>query len=75
VEFALLAKSTAGSSMRTPTVLFSTGGFCTIAPYFRGFGPKQFRERSTPRSGQLSALGSDVIELAQAFEVIAWLAH
>jgi pimeloyl-ACP methyl ester carboxylesterase len=41
-------------------------GFRTIAPYLRGFGPTQFCEKSTMRSGQLSALGSDAIEMAQA---------
>jgi pimeloyl-ACP methyl ester carboxylesterase len=41
-------------------------GFRTIAPYRRGFGPTRFRDGSTMRSGQLSALGGDVIEIAQA---------
>lgn len=41
-------------------------GFRTIALYLRGFGPTRFRDGSTMRSGQLSALGGDVIEMAQA---------
>lgn len=39
-------------------------GFRTIAPYLRGFGPTRFRSPETPRSGQLSALGRDLIDLA-----------
>jgi pimeloyl-ACP methyl ester carboxylesterase len=44
-------------------------GFRTIAPYLRGFGPTEFRDKSITRSGQLAALGSDVIEMAQALEL------
>jgi pimeloyl-ACP methyl ester carboxylesterase len=38
----------------------------TYVPYLRGFGPTRFRDRSIARSGQLSALGQDVIDLADA---------
>jgi pimeloyl-ACP methyl ester carboxylesterase len=41
-------------------------GFRTVAPYLRGFGPTRFRSDATPRSGQLSALGTDLLELADA---------
>ena len=41
-------------------------GFRTLAPYLRGFGPTRFLEDSSMRSGQLSALGSDIVEMAQA---------
>jgi pimeloyl-ACP methyl ester carboxylesterase len=44
-------------------------GFCTITPYLRGFGPTRFVKESTIRSGQLSALGSDVIEMAEALSL------
>lgn len=44
----------------------SDSGVRTITPYLRGCGPTQFLEESTMRSGQLSALASDVIEMAQA---------
>ncbi len=44
-------------------------GYRTLTPYLRGFGPTRFREPSTMRSGQLSALGSDVIEMAQALRL------
>jgi pimeloyl-ACP methyl ester carboxylesterase len=41
-------------------------GHRTYVPYLRGFGPTRFRHSSTMRSGQLSALGQDVIDLADA---------
>ena len=40
-----------------------------IAPYLRGFGRTRFRTESTTRSGQLSALGSDVVEMAEALRL------
>ena len=43
----------------------SQSGFRTITPYLRGFGPTRFLQESTMRSGQLSALGSDIVEMAQ----------
>lgn len=44
-------------------------GFRTITPYLRGFGPTTFLRSETIRSGQLSALGSDVIDLATALRL------
>lgn len=41
-------------------------GHQVIAPYLRGFGPTHFLDDTTPRSGQLAALASDVLELADA---------
>ena len=41
-------------------------GYRTIAPYLRGFGPTTFRSPDTMRSGQLSALGQDVLDFADA---------
>src|SRR3989442_14094943 len=38
----------------------------TIVPFLRGFGPTRFRSQETPRSGQLAALGRDVLDLADA---------
>jgi len=38
--------------------------FKTIAPYLRGFGATRFRFPETARSGQLSALGQDLLDLA-----------
>ena len=40
-------------------------GFHTYAPYLRGFGPTRFLE-DAPRSGQLAALVTDVLEFADA---------
>ena len=36
----------------------------TFVPYLRGFGPTRFRNQAVLRSGQLSALGQDVMDLA-----------
>jgi pimeloyl-ACP methyl ester carboxylesterase len=41
-------------------------GFSTFAPYLRGFGPTRFRAPQTKRSGQLSALAQDTLDLADA---------
>ncbi|WP_084800923.1 alpha/beta hydrolase [Bradyrhizobium sp. Tv2a-2] len=41
-------------------------GLRTIVPYLRGFGSTRFRNKETFRSGQLSALGRDVLDLADA---------
>ena len=38
----------------------------TIVPYLRGFGATRFRFPETARSGQLSALGQDLLDLADA---------
>jgi len=47
----------------------NAAGYRTITPYLRGFGPTRFLSQETMRSGQLSALGSDIIELAQALNL------
>jgi pimeloyl-ACP methyl ester carboxylesterase len=41
-------------------------GLRTLVPYLRGFGPTRFRDAEAMRSGQLSALGRDVLHLADA---------
>jgi pimeloyl-ACP methyl ester carboxylesterase len=41
-------------------------GYRTFAPYLRGCGPTRFRDDAAMRSGQLSALGRDVLEAADA---------
>lgn len=41
-------------------------GFRTVVPYLRGCGPTRFHSRETARSGQLAALGEDVVDLADA---------
>ncbi len=41
-------------------------GYRIIAPYVRGYGETRFLDDSTPRSGQLAALGADLIEFTDA---------
>src|SRR5262245_23808697 len=50
-------------------VRLNAAGFRTIAPYLRGFGRTRFLAESTMRSGQLSALGSDVVEMGEALGI------
>jgi pimeloyl-ACP methyl ester carboxylesterase len=40
-----------------------------IVPYVRGFGPTRFLDSQTPRVGQQSALGTDVIDLMDALSM------
>ena len=42
------------------------GGFRTYAPWLRGYGPTRFLSDTTFRSGQLVALGQDLVDLAAA---------
>ncbi len=44
-------------------------GCRVIAPALRGFAPTCFLSPETPRSGQLAALGRDLIELLQALRI------
>ncbi len=41
-------------------------GYRTLAPYLRGFGATRFLDERAPRSGQLAALGQDVVEFVDA---------
>lgn len=52
-------------------------GWRTLVPYLRGYGPTRFRDRATMRSGQLAALGQDLIELADvmALDAFAIVGH
>lgn len=49
--------------------VLSEAGYRTSAPYVRGYGETRFLDGSTPRSGQLAALGRDLIEFADALEL------
>ena len=42
------------------------GGWHVIVPSLRGFGQTRFRDANTPRCGQLSALGRDMVDLIAA---------
>jgi pimeloyl-ACP methyl ester carboxylesterase len=44
-------------------------GYRVIAPALRGFLPTTFLSDDTPRSGQLSALGRDMVDLVQALHL------
>jgi pimeloyl-ACP methyl ester carboxylesterase len=44
-------------------------GYRTLTPYVRGFGPTRFLDKATPRSGQLTALGQDLLEFADALQL------
>jgi len=41
----------------------------TLVPYLRGFGETRFKSADTMRSGQLSALGRDVLDFADALGI------
>lgn len=41
-------------------------GYRVLAPALRGYAPTRFRDAATPRSGQLSALGRDLLEFIDA---------
>jgi pimeloyl-ACP methyl ester carboxylesterase len=44
-------------------------GCRTIAPFLRGVGPTRFRSPNVMRSGQLAALGQDLLDLADAMSL------
>lgn len=46
--------------------LMAAAGFRVLAPALRGFAGTRFLEAATPRSGELVALGRDLIEFVQA---------
>jgi pimeloyl-ACP methyl ester carboxylesterase len=49
--------------------ILAVAGFRVLAPSVRGYAGTQFISADTPRSGQLSALGRDLIEFVQAMEL------
>ena len=46
-----------------------SGGCRTIVPYLRGYGPTRFLSADTPRSGQQAAMGKDLLDLMDAFNI------
>jgi len=44
----------------------TAAGYRVIVPFLRGCGPTRFLSPDTPRSGQLAALGQDVIDLVDS---------
>src|SRR5262245_7233643 len=55
----------------------AAAGYRAIVPFLRGCGPTRFLSPDTLRSGQLSALGQDVIDLMDALslERVALVGH
>ncbi|MDT8757632.1 alpha/beta hydrolase [Sphingomonas psychrotolerans] len=49
--------------------MLAVAGARVLTPYLRGFGPTQFRDAATMRSGQQAALGSDLIGLLDALRI------
>jgi pimeloyl-ACP methyl ester carboxylesterase len=46
--------------------ILASAGYRVLAPALRGFAPTRFRDADTPRSGQLSALGRDLLDFIGA---------
>lgn len=46
--------------------VLAKAGYRVLVPALRGFAPTRFRDPATPRSGQLSALGRDLLEFVDA---------
>lgn len=44
-------------------------GCRVVVPYLRGFGPTQFADANTPRSGEQAAIGADVRDLLDALVI------
>jgi pimeloyl-ACP methyl ester carboxylesterase len=49
--------------------LLAAKGCRVIVPYVRGYGPTQFRDAATPRSGEQAAIGADLIALIDALAI------
>lgn len=49
--------------------LLADAGFRVLVPALRGFHPTRFRDAKTPRSGQLSALGRDLLEFIDVLQL------
>jgi pimeloyl-ACP methyl ester carboxylesterase len=47
----------------------AAAGYRVIVPYLRGYGPTRFLDRATPRSGQQTALGHDLLDLIDALDL------
>ncbi|MFF7395855.1 alpha/beta fold hydrolase [Achromobacter sp. NPDC008082] len=47
----------------------SAEGYRVLCPALRGFGPTRFRHADTPRSGELAALGRDLLDFIDAMSL------
>ena len=48
---------------------FAQAGWRVLAPALRGFAPTTFLDAATPRTGQLAALGRDLLEFCDALQL------
>ena len=51
---------------RTVAQRLADDGYRVLCPALRGFGPTRFRDAATPRSGELAALGRDLLDFIAA---------
>jgi len=49
--------------------ILADAGCRVVVPYLRGFGPTQFIDDATPRSGEQAALASDLLALLDALRI------
>ena len=49
--------------------LLHAAGYPTIVPHLRGFGPTRFRETTTMRSGQYTAIAQDTVDFLDALGI------
>ncbi|WP_315138590.1 alpha/beta hydrolase [Achromobacter marplatensis] len=49
--------------------ILAARGCRVVVPYLRGFGPTQFVDADTPRSGEQAALGADLLALLDALDI------
>jgi pimeloyl-ACP methyl ester carboxylesterase len=49
--------------------ILAAQGCRVIVPYLRGYGPTQFRDKATPRSGEQAAMGADLMALMDALQI------
>ena len=49
--------------------LLAAKGCRAIVPYLRGYGPTQFLDKATPRSGEQAAIGADLMALMDALGI------
>jgi len=49
--------------------MLASQGCRVIVPYLRGYGPTQFRDKATPRSGEQAAMGADLMALMDALQI------
>ena len=54
----------------TTAPLLASAGYRVIAPSVRGYAGTRFLSADTPRSGQLAALGRDLVEFVQALRQV-----